>query len=1477
MNPYLRNAEYGFWHRPDFQGIAYSDGQAFERELLETVRNASDPSVFSTELSAQITDWRSQYHLTPQRHCLLRPIPFRAGESILELGCGCGAITRYLGECGLDVTAVEGGVPRASISAARCRDLPNVRVLLEDLVAFESEERYDWVTLIGVLEYSPTFAPGADPVLTYLKQAMRYLKPGGRLVLAIENRLGLKYFNGCGEDHVGKPFYGINDLYGEKAVITFGRAELEARLAAAGFGRIDFMYAFPDYKLPTVIVNEAGFAHEGFAVSDLLLRTDSRDYGGRSNRLFSEQLAARSLEDNGVLRDFANSFLILASPSTTPATPAPATLAWTYSVHRRTGYRTETSFEARPDTTIEVRKRALDSCSEETDRTTAALRHRICERADYVQGRLMAWAVQKAKLHSTPFESLCRAFEPYARHLLAQARRAPDADGATLKAWWLPGSKVDCTPFNLVQTASGPVEIDEEWEMATEIPAGWVLVRAIMQTVAHGAGPAALETITVEEVLAGVCARIGLRVDPQSIPGWLEHENAFLAEATGSSIAVRLTDMKLTVAGPARILDLDRPTGPEVAEDRDTPASPGDAAYHRWMSARAIEASDGAIFAEIIARSWSVTPRIHLLLRVAPAESARLADTLESLNYQLYGNWQVDIVATFPVPGEAFLALDAVGWHEIGSMDQAAATLNLLVLSRRCDWILELPAGAVLDPMCLMRIAHQINTSPASGPLAWYFDSDSIDARQIRRQPRFKPDFDPEWLLCADLLGPLCVHAQAWSDAGGAGPDPVRPWYDLALRLDEAAGTARRIGHLAEPLLSLPEAMQHDGHAPACAAAVERALLRRGIEGQVGTTSATTWRIDRSLRTPPSVTIAIPSRDKPEYLEACVHHLLASTHYPDYEILIVDGASQEADTQACLTRLLAGTGVPLRSVTLEGAFHLARFANAAAQAAHGEFLVLLADDVRAIQPDWLSRLVGHAARPGVACAGAVLVTPPEGAIDHAGYLPGLGGFIDSPHRGRRFSDEPGYLDLLRVDRTVAGVSSACLALRKADLITAGGMDESLEMATCAELDFCLRLARQQGGRCVVASGVQLARLGGSCLAPQDADPVGASERHTAELRAQQSTLDRWFDDFASSRFWSLHLDRRGVDARIETSLVPGWHVLPDTTPRILAFPVRSAQGDIRVVQPLTAARKAARAQACVYSPTLDAPEPPTVADLARHAPDVVLTHQWLGDPQLRIIRQMRSFLKQTFRVYELDDLVTDMPQRSSLRLGVPADARSHLARMLREFDRLVVSTDYLAERYGHLAREVRVVPNRLEGERWLKLPTQRCTSPRPRVGWAGGTAHEGDLQILADVIAATAHEIDWVFMGMCPDNLRPFLKEFHPFGPIADYPARLAALNLDLAVAPLEQIPFNRAKSNLRLLEYGVLGIPVICTDIDPYRDSPACRVPNEARAWLEALRARIHDPGAAAQEGQAMRDWVTRGFLLEDHVDAWLTAHLPD
>ncbi|HEX6735974.1 MAG TPA: class I SAM-dependent methyltransferase, partial [Azonexus sp.] len=705
------------WTRSDFTGIGYSDGQSFELGLLETIRASADRSVFSAELQGKIGDWRSEYHLTPARHCLLRPLQFAPGESLLELGCGCGAITRYLGERGLDVTAVEGGAPRAAITAERCRDLPNVRVMLDDLVQFESDRQFDWVTLIGVLEYSPYFAPGPDPVLAYLKQALRYLKPGGRLVIAIENQLGLKYFNGCGEDHQGTPFFGPNELYGENTAVTFGKERLEAILRQAGCSSVEFLYPFPDYKIPSAIVSDCAFHTPGFAVADLLLRTEARDYAGRNRRLFSEQLVARTLEDNRVLQHFANSFLLVAAVDAARPSTRAEELAWCFAPGRQAAFRTETVFTRETGGAIRVTKARLGPAGEAA--TGNGIAHQLGA-STYVPGRLMAWPMLKAKLQANAEKELVAAYLPYTQHLLANSQPLPGSNPLLLDSWETAGRHIDLTPFNLVEAAGQITPIDEEWALPAPIPAGWVLLRAIIQTSALSIGRKELARTTLESLLTGIAAQLGMRVERKHIDAWLAREAEFLKAATGRKLRQPTAQTPLLELSANRLVDLDdlRGEGGKDAAAEPSEQATLDAQYRRWLAKRSFVPADARLIERSI-DAWKSRPVFQILLRLADGQQALLADTFESLNHQFYGNWRVDVVTPLPAPA-GLEEVPNIGWHVVPDATQEKATLDLLQAAHSCDWILDVPPGTILDPLCLWRIGHEADAAPDA--VAFYVD-----------------------------------------------------------------------------------------------------------------------------------------------------------------------------------------------------------------------------------------------------------------------------------------------------------------------------------------------------------------------------------------------------------------------------------------------------------------------------------------------------------------------------------------------------------------------------------------------------------------------------------------------------------------------------------------------------------------------------------------------------------------------------------
>jgi glycosyltransferase involved in cell wall biosynthesis len=133
---------------------------------------------------------------------------------------------------------------------------------------------------------------------------------------------------------------------------------------------------------------------------------------------------------------------------------------------------------------------------------------------------------------------------------------------------------------------------------------------------------------------------------------------------------------------------------------------------------------------------------------------------------------------------------------------------------------------------------------------------------------------------------------------------------------------------------------------------------------------------------------------------------------------------------------------------------------------------------------------------------------------------------------------------------------------------------------------------------------------------------------------------------------------------------------------------------------------------------------------------------------------------------------------------------------------------------------------------------------------------------------------------MCPPALLPYVHEFHSLIGLDEYPAKLASLNLDLALAPLEFHIFNDCKSNLRLLEYGACGYPVIVSATGAYGGYLPCTrvISNSTEEWLEAIRMHLSDPQASYRMGDALRETVLRDYMLRgDNVHHWAAGWLGD
>jgi 2-polyprenyl-3-methyl-5-hydroxy-6-metoxy-1,4-benzoquinol methylase len=309
----------------------YSDGDESETYILHAIQTSEDLSVGSQELNKKIIDWPTRYHLSSQRVNLMHPlVNIIKGAEILEIGSGCGIITRYLAETGKEIIALEGSRRRAEITGIRCRDLKNVLVYNDNFLNFDIDKKFDLVTLIGVLEYSNIYSDAQDPIQEILKKARRFLKPNGVLVIAIENQLGLKYFAGAPEDHLNEPFIGLENRYPKKGAVTFGKKELERILNDVGFKVQEFLFAFPDYKFPLAIVTNNGILDRTINIADILKTRTTYYQNSPYTSSFSEEAVWPLIVKNDLVGDLSNSFLVLASDSGISKLDT-KTLAYTFS------------------------------------------------------------------------------------------------------------------------------------------------------------------------------------------------------------------------------------------------------------------------------------------------------------------------------------------------------------------------------------------------------------------------------------------------------------------------------------------------------------------------------------------------------------------------------------------------------------------------------------------------------------------------------------------------------------------------------------------------------------------------------------------------------------------------------------------------------------------------------------------------------------------------------------------------------------------------------------------------------------------------------------------------------------------------------------------------------------------------------------------------------------------------------------------
>jgi 2-polyprenyl-3-methyl-5-hydroxy-6-metoxy-1,4-benzoquinol methylase len=279
----------------------YSDGTQIEDDILNIVMNKAH---MGPDHQHSVS-WPILYHLSPLRENILNWYPFKKNCSILEVGSGCGAITGLLCRRASSVVSVELTEKRARINYERHKEYNNLSIYVGNLDNMQFQDKFDYVIINGVLEYAGEFISSENPYKQFLTTATSSLKNNGILLLTIENRLGLKYFSGAKEDHLGQLFIGLDDYKGNNKIRTFSKQEISNLIEDCDLAVSQFFYPYPDYKLPEVIFTEEGY-------SRIPISYDNHSFDTDRYLFFDEIRMQKVLTNEKISSVFANSFLIEA-------------------------------------------------------------------------------------------------------------------------------------------------------------------------------------------------------------------------------------------------------------------------------------------------------------------------------------------------------------------------------------------------------------------------------------------------------------------------------------------------------------------------------------------------------------------------------------------------------------------------------------------------------------------------------------------------------------------------------------------------------------------------------------------------------------------------------------------------------------------------------------------------------------------------------------------------------------------------------------------------------------------------------------------------------------------------------------------------------------------------------------------------------------------------------------------------------------
>ena len=297
-----------------------------------------------------------------------------------------------------------------------------------------------------------------------------------------------------------------------------------------------------------------------------------------------------------------------------------------------------------------------------------------------------------------------------------------------------------------------------------------------------------------------------------------------------------------------------------------------------------------------------------------------------------------------------------------------------------------------------------------------------------------------------------------------------------------------------------------------------------------------------------------------------------------------------------------------------------------------------------------------------------------------------------------------------------------------------------------------------------------------------------------------------------------------------------------------------------------------------------------------HLPSMksILNLPWL--PDIIYIRRNYHYLEFTNKlihyarskgiatIMDIDDLITDLPSEHP-SVNYYRREKDNLLALMKNVDYITVSTEELNRQWSYMNKNIKVLPNYLDPLIWFrdkKREKKRRPDRKMVIGYAGSNTHVNDFAIITPaikhILSKYKGKVLFRFLRCIPDELRGhqgverFLDKTLGYVRYASY---LRNSDFDFAIAPLEDNPFNRCKSNIKFLEYSICKIPAIYSHIRPYIDSVKdgetgilCK--NDTESWVEAMESLMEKPDLRSKISERAYSEVLYNYMIDNKLETW-------